>query len=111
MNSVTITGRLTHEADGRNLGTDRAVTRLRVAVNEPGPADATCYVDVVTFKTTADAAAQHLIVGQRIAVTGHLHPNEWDDPDGGRRQRHEVIAGAYGLDFLDKPRNANGDDD
>lgn len=112
MNSVHLIGRTTAApVAGEHSGTQ--VARLRLAVQRPRGKDGEDrgaeFVDVVTFGRQAEVCVQYLAKGRRVAVEGHLHHSEWQDADGARRQKLEVIAER--VQFLDAPRHseANGD--
>ena len=59
------------------------------------------YIDVVTFGPQAEAIAQYMAQGRRVAVVGRLEYREWTDDQGGRHSKHEVIA--HQVDFSKRP--------
>jgi single-strand DNA-binding protein len=107
MNTINLTGNLTKDPELRNAGTDKAVARIRVAFTSG--ADRTSYIDVVSFGPSAEAVAQHTAKGRQVGVTGHLSLSEWEDDDGAKHSRHEIIAGPYGIEFLGAPKPTNED--
>ncbi len=101
MNSVQVIGRLTRDPDIRAAKDGTPVALLRLAVpRRPGSDDAV-FVDVACFGRLAAVAGEHLGKGRRIAVEGRLDQREWTDADGGRRERHGVVAERW--EFLDSP--------
>jgi single-strand DNA-binding protein len=65
------------------------------------------YVDVSTFDKAADACAEHLAKGRRIAVSGRLVYREWEAEDGSKRSKHSVIGR---VEFLGgKPQGSSAD--
>ena len=110
MNTITVTGRLTHDPDQRNVtveGDERTVTTLPVAVNGTRRDDDPVYVDVVCWGRTAEACATHLRKGRLVGVTGRLDLSRWTDESGVRHQRHRIVAAE--VDFLDRPTEHGAD--
>ena len=95
MNTIQLIGRLTQDPELRYTDGGTATTKLRLAVprrkrnSEEQPP---VYVDVVTFDKQAEAVAEHLEKGRRVAVTGRLEYREWKDQQDNPHSRHEVIA-------------------
>ena len=109
MNTVQLIGRLTRNPELRYTPTGTATCTIRLAVprrKRNGEDPAPVYVDVVTFGPQAEAIAEYMAQGRRVAVVGRLEYREWTDNEGGRHSKHEVVA--HQVDFLDKPR-AGGD--
>jgi single-strand DNA-binding protein len=107
MNTVQLIGRLTRNPELRYTAAGTATCTIRLAVprrKRNGEDPAPVYVDVVTFGPQAEAIAQYMAQGRRVAVAGRLEYREWTDNEGGRHSKHEVIA--HEVDFLDKPRAA-----
>lgn len=110
MNTITVTGRLTHDPDQRTVtvGEDeRSVTTLPIALDEHRRTDAPCFVDVVCWGGVAEACATHLRKGRHVAVTGRLDLSRWTDDAGARHQRHRIVAAE--VDFLDRPEPARSE--
>jgi len=111
MNTIQIIGRLTKDPELRHTPSGMATTTLRLAVprrKRNGEEQPPVYVDVVSFDKQAEAIAEHLAKGRRVAVTGRLEYREWKGQDGSPHSKHEVIAD--GVEFMDPPKSAtNGD--
>lgn len=104
MNTITVTGRLTHDPDQRSVtveGDERTVTTLPVAVNGTRRGEDPVYVDVVCWGRTAEACGTHLRKGRLVGVSGRLDLSRWTDEAGVRHQRHRIVAAE--VDFLDRP--------
>lgn len=85
---ATYVRRLT--ADPTVRGTSAGnVTNLRLAVNET---DDPSYFDVVLWEKTGEIAATHLRTGARVLVDGRLQQRRWEDREGGRHERVELVA-------------------
>lgn len=111
MNTITVTGRLTHDPDQRTVAVgdddERSVTTLPIALDEHRRNDAPCFIDVVCWGGVADACATHLRKGRHVAVTGRLDLSRWTDEAGTRHQRHRIVAAE--VDFLDRPDRATSE--
>ncbi len=98
-NRVILVGNLTRAPEMRRTATDRAVTRLRLAVSE-GFRDrqtgelreSVCYVDVVVWERQAEACNQYLDKGSPVLVEGRLIYEEWKNAQGETRNRLSVRA-------------------
>ena len=109
MNTVQLIGRLTKDPELRHTNSGVATTTLRLAVprrKRNGEEQPPVYVDVVSFNAQAEAIAEHLTKGRRVAVTGRLEYREWKDQQDNPHSKHEVIADQ--VEFLDPPKPANG---
>ncbi len=104
MNTIQLIGRLTADPDLRYTNGGTPVCTIRLAVprrrrkDEADPAPV--FVNVVTFAGLAEAVANHMAKGRRVAVSGRLEHREWTTDDV-RHQVHEVVASD--VEFLDAP--------
>ena len=104
MNTVQLIGRLTRDPELRFTASGSPTTTIRLAVprrRRNSEDQAPVYVDVLSFGPRAQATADYLSQGRRVAVVGRLEHPEWTAEDGTRRSKHEVIAAQ--VDFLDAP--------
>jgi single-strand DNA-binding protein len=93
MNKVLITGRLTRDPELRSLASGKAVTQFVVATNEyPGGKEKTEYHNVVTWDRLAEICGQYLAKGQQVALEGRLQTRQWEDADGKRHWKTEIVA-------------------
>ena len=100
MNTWTAIGRLTDQPELRYAGNGTPVAELRLAVNYDR--DTVDFFTVTTFGRSAENAAEYLVKGQRVAVTGHLKHHRWET-NGETRSRIEIIADR--VEYLDAPRS------
>lgn len=113
LNKVFLIGRLTADPELRYTQTGLAVSDLRLAVNrsftgaDGARKEETVFVDVTTWKRTAEICAEHLRKGRPVLVEGRLTMDTWETQDGQKRSKLRVTADH--VEFLDagKPR---GDD-
>lgn len=110
INRVTLTGNLTVDPDHRP-GTEGKTsrTRLRLAVHErvrnrdSGQyEERPNYIDVTVWGNSADACAEYLTTGSKVAVDGRLRWHEWHPEQGATRQALEVVADS--VEFLTPKR-------
>ena len=96
MNKVLLTGRLTRDPEMRQLASGKAVTTFSVATNEyrTNGQEKSEYHNVVTWDRLAQICAQYLGKGQSVAVEGRLQTRSWDDDQGKRHWKTEVVAGS-----------------
>lgn len=115
MNSVSIIGRLTRDPELRYTGSGTAVCSFTVAVDRAGDKDegtgeyAAGFFDVTVWGASGEATAQYLEKGQRVGVNGRLFYHKWEAQDGTKRNKIEIVAGAFGVDWLDKSGQSGGD--
>lgn len=95
MNSISIIGRLTRDPELEQTTSGTDVCRIRLAVprrRKEGRDQGAVFVTVVAYGGQASAAADFLVKGRQVAVTGRLEFREWTDSEGGRQSVHEVVA-------------------
>ena len=94
MNKVLLTGRLTRDPEMRSLASGKAVTQFNVATNEyrTNGQEKSEYHTVVTWDRLAQICAQYLGKGQQVAVEGRIQTRSWDDDQGKRHWKTEVVA-------------------
>ena len=107
LNRVCLLGRLTRNPDVRHSPDGTPVAALGLALNnrikcsDGSWQDEPCFVDVVVFGTQAEACAKYLHKGDPVLVEGRLRYRTWEDQQGNKRSKHEVIASR--VQFLPKP--------
>lgn len=90
LNSVTIGGNLTKDADHRQLATGLCVAHLAVAVNEhTGKEERIGYFDLNAWGELADALAEGT-KGRGIIGVGRLVSESWEDRQGNKRYGTKV---------------------
>jgi single-strand DNA-binding protein len=101
LNRAAIIGRLTRDPLLRHTTTGRAVSTLRVAVNE-GPEST--FHDVVVWGRTAEVVCQYMRKGRLIHAEGRMQLRTWNAKDGGERRNAELVANR--VQFLSGRANA-----
>lgn len=100
INKVTITGNLTRDAELRTTQGGMAIAKVGVAVNDRRKnastgqwEDKANFVDIKIFGRRAEALAQYLVKGTKVAVEGKLSYDSWTDRQSGQnRSKLEVLV-------------------
>jgi single-strand DNA-binding protein len=98
LNKVMIIGFLEREQETRHTADGQPVTSLGIATkrrwltNSGEARQAVEWFNVVAWGSLAEAASQRLRPGQRVFVEGFLQTRRWDDDNGDRRCRTEIVA-------------------
>lgn len=116
LNQVNLVGRLTHTPSKylKALPSGKAVLSMSIANNrkwknaEGQQQEVAEFHDIVMFGRTAEICAQYCLKGQEILVTGRLQTRSWDDKDGNKRYKTEVIVD--NMQMGQKPQNAGAND-
>ncbi|MDD3177130.1 MAG: single-stranded DNA-binding protein [Atopobiaceae bacterium] len=98
INKVCMSGNLTRDAELRQTQSGTAILRLGVAVNDRRKnqqtgewEDVPNYIDCVLWGNRANALAQYLTKGTKVAIEGRLHWSSWEK-DGAKRSKVEVYV-------------------
>lgn len=93
MNNVNIIGRLGADIELRYTPSGKAVTELNLAVDDGwGENKKTAWIGVTVWGATAELAGKALHKGDRVAITGRLSQEEWDDKNTGKKQRKTKVT-------------------
>ncbi len=115
INRATISGNLTRDGELRSTASGMPVLGFSVAVNDRRKnsqtgewEDVPNFIDCTMFGTRAQALAQYMTKGTKVAVEGKLRWSSWER-DGQKRSKIEIIVDA--LDFMSSRKNGgNGMD-
>lgn len=94
MNKVLLTGRLTRDPELRVLASGKSVTTFTVATNEyaGNGKERAEYHTIVTWDRLAEICGRYLGKGQRVAIEGRIQTRTWDDDQGRRHWKTEIVA-------------------
>lgn len=96
-NSVTVVGNLTRDPELRFTNSGMAVGRCTVAYSKrKGDSEQTSFFDVVCFREMAENMAESLSKGMRVVVTGEIQQNSWENDQGEKRSKIEILADDVG---------------
>jgi single-strand DNA-binding protein len=121
VNLVVVGGNIGGEIELRYTPSGSAVANFSLAINEKWRGsdgeekERTTWLNIVVFGKQGEACNEHLKKGSAVLVQGRLVENKWEDQNGNKRSRIEVIANR--IDFLmtakvrDEAPPFNPDDD
>lgn len=98
VNSVVLVGRLTADPEMRYTPNGVAVANFGLAVNrrprrdQPREERQTDFIDIVTWRQTAEFCGNYLNKGALVSVEGRIQVRDWETQDGQRRRSVEVVA-------------------
>jgi single-strand DNA-binding protein len=90
-------GRLTRDPELRHTQTGTPVASFTIAVDrgftpKDGGERQTDFIDIVTWRQTAEFVTKYFVKGQLAAVVGRLQIRDWTDKEGNKRRNAEVVA-------------------
>lgn len=110
MNVVVLIGRLVADPELKYTPSGIAVCQFKIAVDRPvkseGGEKQADFIPIVTWRQSAEYAANYLTKGQRVAVHGSMQSRSWVAQDGQKRYMTEVVANR--VQGLDRPRGDQG---
>jgi single-strand DNA-binding protein len=98
INKAILIGNLTRDPEKKALPNGTVVTSLSLATNrvwkdrDGAKQESTDYHNVVIFGRPAETAAQYLKKGQSAYVEGRIQTRSWDDKEGKKQYRTEIVA-------------------
>jgi single-strand DNA-binding protein len=98
VNSTTLVCRLVRDPELRTTPSGASVGSMRVAFTQSRKnvsgewEDAAGFIDVSVFGKQAETVARFLAKGRQIVVQGRLDFREWEDSDGKKQSRIQIIA-------------------
>ncbi len=98
LNRATIIGRLTADPESRTTPTGQTVVSFSVATslvwkNANGEKqEKTEFHNIVAWRKLAEIISQYLKKGSKIYLEGRLQTRSWEDQNGVKKYRTEIIA-------------------
>lgn len=98
INKAMIYGNLTRDPEMRALPNGTPVTSFSVATNRVykdkngAKQESVDYHNIVVFARQAETVAQYLRKGSPVFIEGRIQTRSWDDKDGTKKYRTEIIA-------------------
>lgn len=105
MNQVCLIGNLVRDPELKYTATNTAVCDLSVAVSKKfkrrdgSSEEKTSYLDCTAWGRTGEVINQYFRKGEKIAVTGELVQERWEDKQSGAK-RSKVKINVFSFDFL-----------
>lgn len=96
MNKVILVGNLTRDPELAQTSSGISVCKFSIAVNRDytnanGERDAD-FINIVTWRGLAENCAKYLVKGSKVAVCGSLQTSSYEDRNGEKRYRTDVVA-------------------
>ena len=93
-NTVTVVGNVTRDPELRFTQGGMAVANFGLAWNKrkQDGDDEVSFFDVSCFRNLAENVAESLTKGARVVVYGTLQQRSWENQEGERRSKVEIIA-------------------
>lgn len=98
LNKVMIIGNLGRDPEMRYTASGRPVTSFSMAANrawvtqEGERREATEWFNVVAWGNLAETCNQYLHKGSRVYIEGRLQTRSWEDAEGQKRYRTDLVA-------------------
>lgn len=111
LNKVFLQGRLVADPELRHTQQGTPVASYRLAVDrgykskDPN-AQNTDFINVVSWRNTAEFVCKYFTKGRMMLVEGRLQVRSYTDKDGNRRTAVEVVAD--NAHFCDSPKSDSG---
>ena len=93
-NTVTVVGNVTRDPELRFTPNGAAVASFGLAWNRKGQNDeeVVSFFDVTCWSGLAENVAESITKGSRVVVYGRLDQRSWENQDGERRSKVEIVA-------------------
>ena len=96
LNSVCLMGRLTADPELKSTQSGVSVCNFRIAVDRTytpkGQEKQTDFINIVTWRSTAEFVSRYFRKGQLVAVQGSIQTGQYTDRDGNKRTAFDVVA-------------------
>jgi single-strand DNA-binding protein len=114
LNKVMIIGHLGRDPEMRYTPSGKAVTSFAVETHRDWVTpdgqrhDETEWFNVVAWGGLAEICKQHLSRGQQVYIEGRLQTRGWEDSEGKRHYRTEIVANEMVVLGERRPHHDNG---
>src|SRR5580704_2799187 len=98
LNKAIIIGNLTRDPELKALPSGSKVTTFSVATNRTykdkngAKQESVEFHNIVVFGKVAELVAQYLKKGSQALIEGRIQTRSWDDKDGQKKYRTEIVA-------------------
>ena len=95
INSVVLMGRMVADAELRTTTSGISVARFTIAVDrqyKQGDERQADFIYCIAWRQTADFVAKYFRKGDMIALTGSIETSNYEDKDGNKRTKFEIVA-------------------
>jgi single-strand DNA-binding protein len=102
-NNITLVGNITRDPELRFTPSGQATATFGLAVNRVWNdrqtnerKEAVSFFDIVCWREMAENTSESLQKGARVIVTGRLEQRSWENQEGEKRSKIEVVADEVG---------------
>jgi len=102
-NAITVVGNVTRDPELKFLNSGQAALKMSIAVNRRWQNRQTqeweervSYFEIVGYGAMAENAANSLVKGSRVIVSGRLEQRSWETENGDKRSIVEINADEIG---------------
>lgn len=110
LNVIALMGRLVADPELRHTPNGIATCTFRIAVDRSfvraGEERKADFIDIVTWRTTAEFVCKYFHKGSLMAVNGSLQTRNYEDKSGNKRTAFEVVA--ENVHFAESKGGASG---
>ncbi len=98
LNKVILVGRLTNDPNLRTTSTGQTVCSFGLATNRiwtdknNQKQEKTEFHNIVLWQKLAETASQYLKKGNLVLIEGRIQTRSWQDQNGNKRYRTEIVA-------------------
>lgn len=106
MNKLFLIGNLTKDPEISQTQNGLTICKFGIAVNRPYQTNGekvTDFFSITVWRTLADNCGKYLKKGSKVAVTAQLQNHSYEDRDGNKRSRNDIIAES--VEFLSSVKN------
>ena len=113
LNKTMIIGRLTRDPESRNIPTGQLVSSFSVATGRSwkdksgAKQEKVEFHNVVAWGKLAEICKQYLNKGKKVFIEGRLQTRSWDDQNGQKKYKTEIIA--ENMQMLDSMSSRNNE--
>ena len=97
MNQFNGIGRLTKDIEVKQTSSGKSVVKFTLAINNPYNRDETDFINCVVWEKKADNMAKFLSKGSQVGITGRLNVSSYEDKNGNKVWKTEVIVSDFYL--------------
>lgn len=105
MNIITLMGRLVADPETRFTNSGSSVATLKIAVKRQGKDGESDFITCRAWNKIGETIQNHFTKGQQILISGRLNIENWEAPDGTKKEKTIVMVSDF--DFLGKKENNN----
>jgi len=105
LNRTLLIGNLTRDPELRYTAQGTPVCNFGLAVNNRRREDEVLFVDITCWGSQAESVATHMVKGRQVLIEGRMTYRTWENQEGQKRSKHEVVADS--VQFMDRAPNGN----